>query len=145
MSFTFDPDVFAESVENATPAAQSTAATTVPAVRSAVTTAPITAAAYLAKPAEAWHWRDLRDYVVAMIQRHSPDLLPQRNDAQEFGIFSAFSGRWGSLAGPIAKFAFETQPTPGMWLNAPIGPGRFAKASDKLFAQVIVERHLRQT
>lgn len=145
MKFTFDPDLCAEDdvAQEVTP--KTTTVTTVPVVQSSITTAPITAAAYMAKPPSAWNWRDVRDYVVAQTMKFSPELLPQRNEAKEYGIFSSFAARWGRQAGPIAHFAFEGQSSPGMWMNAPIGLGRFAKASDPLFAQVIVERHLHQT
>lgn len=151
MSFVFDPDLCADDTPVQAPAAPVTsvapvtaAVTTVPVAKSAITTAPITAAAYMAKPPTAWNWRDVRDYVVAQILRYNPELLPRRDEAKEYGIFSSFATRWGRDAGSIARFAFEDQSSPGMWMNAPIGLGRFAKASDPLFAQVIVDKHLRQ-
>lgn len=141
--FVFDAAAFAE--EYADEVDAGTVCTVVPMVRSRVSSQPTSRTAYLAKPAEKWDWKDLRDYVVDKVLQMHPGLLPKRNEAKEFGIFSAFAGRWGEQAGPIAVFAFETQPQCGMWMNAPIGIQRFCKASDQYFAQVIVDEHLNQS
>jgi hypothetical protein len=98
---------------------------------------------YLTRDPSSWTWDDIRNYVVGKIEardRATGTALPARQEGKEFGIFSAFAGRHGSLAGPIAVFAFETSATPGYWRNAPIGIGRFAKNSDPYFASVIAEK-----
>jgi hypothetical protein len=136
---TINPDIFAAEFDEAAPTTPKVT-TTVPTVRQSATAEPVKASAYLTRPEAAWDWRDLRDYVVGKIQEMHPQLLPQRNEAKEFGMFSRFAAKYGQMAGPIAVFAFETSPTPGRWANAPIGLGRFAKASDAWFADKILAR-----
>lgn len=87
-----------------------------------------------------WGPTELRDYVLRMIGETSGAHVT-RDPKIEHGIFTGFINRWGSAKSEaIARWAFETQPTPGMWLNAPIRPGRFTKGADEVFASVIASR-----
>lgn len=89
-----------------------------------------------ASDAEKWDWRQVRDYVIVEIEkRFGPVDCPS---GKQFGVFSAFAGRWGALAGPIAKYAFEI--SDGIWNGTPITVNRFAKGSDPYFAAVIADR-----
>jgi hypothetical protein len=147
----FDPSAFADDFDiepvKKTAVQRGTRVTAVPTVQQKVSSRPAgkPGSAFLTKPPTAWDWRDLRDYCVTKILQMHPALLPKREEAKEFGIFSAFHGRHGELAGLIAKFAFEGQSAPGMWMGAPIGIGRFAKASDPSFADIIKHEHLTQS
>jgi hypothetical protein len=86
---------------------------------------------------DQWDWRGIRDYVHDQICRIHGD-FPPMSAVQESGIFKAFLGRWPNddfpkVTGPaIARYAFEIEG--GWWYGAPIGYGRFAKASDGYFA-----------
>lgn len=96
----------------------------------------IPSATHLLKSESDWGWEEVRDYVVRAIeQAHGP--FP-RNSKTEHSIFKGFVKRWGSQAGPIARFVFEQ--TGGMWKGAPVSVNRFCQASDKYFAQPISER-----
>lgn len=107
-----------------------------PTVRETVRATPVAGAAYLMKADSDWTAEDLRDYVMAQVERfHGPQL---RNTMKEASIFKSFMGRYGDKAVSIARFAFEVQR--GMWHRAPITATRFCKASDQYFADVIVER-----
>lgn len=109
-------------------------------VRTKVTTTPARVAGPLLTPVEQWTWSELRDYVIAkIVEIHGP--IP-RNAPKENAVFTRFAGKYGELAGPIAKYAFEVQPNPGFWggQHTPIAVGRFAKACDESFADVIAKK-----
>ncbi|MFH8483117.1 hypothetical protein [Streptomyces sp. NPDC018055] len=90
----------------------------------------------LDSPAD-WNARQLQDYVErAVAERHGPQ--PTGNEAKHAAIFQSFHKRWGNLAGPIARFAFEQQD--GFWHSAPVTALRFTKGSDEYFARPISER-----
>lgn len=141
MPISFDPGLFEDELENDAPTSTIRAVVTVPAVRQ---TARVTSQSrehrrdYLARDARTWTWDDLRNYVVGKIQEFHGDF--PRNEAKEFGIFSAFAGRFDDLAGPIAQFAFETSSTPGYWKGSPISVTRFCKGSDPYFGDQIRAR-----
>lgn len=112
--------------------------TTAPVVteRVTVTVAPSAASTHVLKGESEWGWEELRDYVVASIEkRHGA--FP-RNFKTEASIFKSFIGRWGTQAPAIARFAFDF--ADGMWHNAPISVNRFCKASDVYFAIPISQR-----
>lgn len=95
-----------------------------------------TAVTDLLSTPEGWTWQQLRDYVLrACAERHGPQPV---DDIKAASIFKAFHARWGSLAGPIARFAYEQQD--GMWHSSPVMPSRFCKGSDSYFAAPIAER-----
>ncbi|MGW1436895.1 hypothetical protein ACWD7M_16790 [Streptomyces griseus] len=99
-------------------------------------TYPAAATDLLDSPVD-WTWRQLQDYVErAVAERHGPQ--PTGNEAKHAAIFQSFHKRWGSLAGPIARFAFEQQD--GFWRSAPVTAFRFTKGSDEYFARPISER-----
>lgn len=110
---------------------------TAPVIRESVTIRrPETRVTDVGKEPAAWTWEDLRNYVVRRIEAvHGafPREMPKEN-----AIFRSFASRWGALAGPIARFAFEE--CAGMWHGAPVRVTRFAKGSDPYFAQPIAER-----
>jgi len=84
-----------------------------------------------------WSWEQLRDYVMRSIaERHGPQ--PRHESAKVNSIFKSFAARWGSQAGPIARFAFERQD--GFWRSAPVTIARFTKGNDGYFAGPISER-----
>ncbi|THA72440.1 hypothetical protein E6R60_26260 [Streptomyces sp. A0642] len=84
-----------------------------------------------------WTWRQLRDYVMRSVaERHGPQ--PTGDEIKTTAIFQSFHKRWGALAGPIARFAFEQQD--GYWRSAPVTATRFTKGSDEYFAAPIAER-----
>ncbi len=89
----------------------------------------------LSDPA-SWDAAQLRDYLVRRITEiHGP--FP-REAVKETAIVRGFLARWGEMAGPIAVHVMETRS--GMWNNAPVGIGRFCKASDDYFARPVAER-----
>lgn len=141
MPISFDPGLFEDELENAAPTSTIRAAVTVPVIRQ---TARVTSQSYehrrdyLTRDPNTWTWDDLRNYVVGKIQEMHGDF--PRNEGKEFGIFSAFAGRFDDMAGPIAKWAFETSPTPGFWKGSPISVTRFCKASDEYFGLQIQAR-----
>lgn len=92
--------------------------------------------AHLAKPDTSWTWSDLRDYVVSQIQRIFGEV--PRDPVKEAGVFKRFMADWGPVAPMIARHAFTV--CGGYWHGAPIGVGRFCKASDPYFAVPIAER-----
>lgn len=97
---------------------------------------PSAARAFLVKGDESWTWQDLRDYVVAEIERlHG--VFP-RDPRKEAGIFKSFLSRYPDSAVAIARYAFDVRE--GYWAGAPISVNRFCKASDRFFADVITER-----
>lgn len=97
--------------------------------------APTAATDLLDQPGQ-WSWQQLRDYVLrAAAERHGPAPV---DEIKVTSIFKSFHTRWGALAGPIARFAFEQQD--GYWRSAPVTPARFCKASDAYFAAPIAER-----
>jgi hypothetical protein len=83
-----------------------------------------------------WGWADLRDYVVGQIERLRGPF--PRNDRNEMGIFKGFVSRHGERSAAIARYAFED--LKGWWRGAPVGVGRFARASDPYFADPIKVR-----
>lgn len=98
---------------------------------------PTEARTFLLGQEASWDWRQLRDYVVAEIEvRQGPGTFER--GPREYGIFTAFCGRWGAQAGSIARYAFEV--CDGMWRGQPISITRFTKNSDPYFASVIAER-----
>lgn len=101
-----------------------------------VHTTPVPSATHVMAPVEEWGWEELRDYVVSSIEKtHGP--FP-RNMKTEHSIFKSFAKRWGSQAGPIARYAFEV--SDGMWRGAPISVNRFCLNSDTWFAEPILAR-----
>lgn len=96
---------------------------------------PSEARTFLLGDETSWGWREVRDYVVAEIERRGGSF---ERGPKEFGIFAAFCGRHGTKAGPIARYAFEV--CDGMWRQQPITVNRFCKGSDPFFAEVISER-----
>lgn len=100
------------------------------------TPTPSAARAFLAKPEEQWTWSDLRDYVVAEIERRSGAFA--RESKKEYGIFTRFLKTWGSLAPRIAHYAFTE--CDGYWMGQPITINRFTKGADPYFAEVIANR-----
>ncbi|MFE6000327.1 hypothetical protein ACFQ6C_26260 [Streptomyces sp. NPDC056454] len=102
----------------------------------ATTSYPAAATDLLDSPVD-WTWRQLQDYVERAVgERHGPQ--PTGNEAKHAAIFQSFHKRWGHLAGPIARFAFEQQD--GFWHSAPVTALRFTKGSDEYFARPISER-----
>lgn len=84
-----------------------------------------------------WDWKQLRDYVMRQVQeRHGPQ--PRGDEIRIASTFQSFHKRWGALAGPIARFAFEQQD--GFWRSAPVTATRFTKGSDPYFAEPIAQR-----
>ncbi|MEU9405636.1 hypothetical protein AB0E08_08015 [Streptomyces sp. NPDC048281] len=84
-----------------------------------------------------WSWEQLRDYVMrSVLERHGPQ--PRHEQAKINSIFKSFAARWGTKAGPIARFAFEQQD--GYWRDAPVDARRFTKGNDGYFAGPIAER-----
>ncbi|MFJ4902835.1 hypothetical protein [Streptomyces sp. NPDC088727] len=84
-----------------------------------------------------WDWRQLRDYVLrSTAERHGPQ--PAGDEIKTQSIFRSFVQRWGTQAGPIARFAFEQQE--GFWRDAPVTISRFTKGNDPYFAVPISER-----
>ena len=102
-----------------------------------VTHRPTESVTHLLKDSEQWGWSELRDYVVAEIEKRFGQ---QPSDGRkEKSIFTAFIDRWGDRAALIARFAFEG-PADGWWHNAPISVNRFCKNSDPYFSIPIAER-----
>jgi hypothetical protein len=97
---------------------------------------PTESRTFLLGSEEEWDWRQVRDYVVAEQEKRQGSF--ERNTGKEYGIFLAFSGRWGTKAGAIARYAFEV--CDGMWRDQPITITRFTKGNDSYFSQIIVER-----
>lgn len=91
---------------------------------------------HLLKPAEQWGWAEVRDYVVASYEERF-GAFP-RDQRKEYGIFTRFCKEYGSMAGPIAQYAFET--CDGWWMNATVTVTRFCKGSDPYFSQPILQR-----
>lgn len=89
------------------------------------------------KPDEEWGWEDLRNYVIAGIERyHGPQV---RDNIKEKSIFGSFIKRHGAVdSAAIVRYAFGFNE--GMWNNAPISVNRFCKASDSYFADAIKQR-----
>jgi hypothetical protein len=126
-----------------TPVRPATVRTTTPQVRSTVSAGrrsrPETRATDRLRTG-GWDWAALRDYVIRMIEATSGAHV-QRDPRTEKGIFSSFVSRHGAeRAEAIARYAFETSPHPGYWLNAPIRPTRFTKGADECFAQEIIAK-----
>ncbi|MEU6362256.1 hypothetical protein [Streptomyces albidoflavus] len=86
---------------------------------------------------ENWSWKQLRDYVLRAIAERQ-GAQPPGDEIRQQAIFRSFADRWGALAGPIARFAFEQQD--GFWRSAPVTVTRFTKGADPYFAQPIAER-----
>jgi hypothetical protein len=107
------------------------------------TTAIDTRVIHILTEDDQWDWRGIRDYVHDQICRIHGN-FPPMPAAQEAGIFKSFLGRWPSDDFPavtgarIARYAFEVEG--GWWYGAPIGYGRFTKASDGYFAQPIATK-----
>lgn len=139
-NFKFDPDLFADELDQPAPAPIAARVMT-PVVRQTATVTSRTRENrkdYLTRAPESWTWEDVRNYVVSKIQEIHGDF--PRHEGKEFGTFSGFAGRHGEMAGPIAVFAFETQPTPGYWKGSPISTTRFCKNSDPYFSDLIKAR-----
>lgn len=90
---------------------------------------------FAGKPDQDWTWADLRDYVVAEIEKRQGPL--RRDSYKECGIFKGFLARWGLRAPAIARAAFERYD--GSWAGEPIGILRFCKGSDPYFSTVIAD------
>jgi hypothetical protein len=103
----------------------------------AVRPAPVARATHkLVAPAD-WSWEQLRDYVLAEIQRvHG--LQPRIDEHKEAAIFQSYLKRYGADAVRIAKYAFEV--AGGYWKGGPISVYRFCRASDDFFGAVILQR-----
>lgn len=101
-----------------------------------VTLKPSDRTQFIAKSEDSWEWGDLRDFVVAEIEKRT-GAFP-RDFKKEAGIFKSFMARWGDKAPAIARTAFEVHE--GMWKGAPISVNRFCKGSDPYFAQPIADR-----
>lgn len=96
---------------------------------------PNEAKTFLLGDERSWDWRQLRDYVVTEVEKRG---VTFERGPKEFGIFTAFCGRWGEQAGSIARYAFEV--CDGMWRDQAITPTRFCKGNDPYFGAVIAER-----
>lgn len=81
-------------------------------------------------------WEDIRDYVVEQTEARWG--IQPRDPKKEKLIFESFLSRWGSLALPIARYAFEE--CKGKWKNAPVRVTRFSLASDSYFAMEIADK-----
>lgn len=108
----------------------------VPRATVTVTTRPSERRTHVLSEPSSWSPEQLRDYVVAQIQKHHGPF--PRDAVRETSIFRGFVNRWGGDAGRIARVAFEE--FGGMWRNAPVGINRFCKNSDPYFAEPILER-----
>lgn len=127
-----------ELVRASRPVVPGRATVRVPRVRARATVRPETRATDVLTT--TWDWAALRDYVMRMAEETHGQLL-RRDPLVEKGTFSGFIRRFGAVdAQRIARYAFEGAPRPGFWLGAPIRPGRFAKAADEVFADVILEQ-----
>jgi hypothetical protein len=109
-----------------------------PVAEPVVTAAPLSAQrSFLMRPDGDWTPGDLRDFVVAEIERvhgRSP-----RDPIKESAIFNSFHSRWGAeRAAAIARFVFS-EPLRGYWMGAPITVNRFTKGSDRYFAERVLE------
>jgi hypothetical protein len=103
-----------------------------------VEVSPPRPASYIIKADSEWGWQELRDYVVAAIEaRFGP--FP-RHLPQEVSVMKSFMERFGTDAPRIARYAFESPVTKGMWGNAPIRVTRFTRASDEWFAKPILKQ-----
>lgn len=112
---------------------------TAPVITETVTVTPAAseARAFLGKPDSSWSWSDLRDFVVAGIER-CHGVFP-RDQKKEYGIFSRFFKEYGpEQSAAIARYAFGPVCN-GMWANAPISVNRFTKNSDPYFARPILD------
>jgi len=110
--------------------------TKVPQIQSRVTVTPIASRTDLLAGEAEWTWQELRDYVVAQIEKaHGP--FP-RDAKKEYGIFSRFLREHGQDGIRVARFAFEK--CDGWWNGAPISINRFAKGSDPYFVIPILQR-----
>jgi hypothetical protein len=96
---------------------------------------PDEARTFLLGDEKSWGWREVRDYVATEIEKRQGTF---ERGPKEYGIFTAFCGRWGDRAGTIARYAFEV--CDGMWRDQPITITRFCKGNDPFFAEVIAER-----
>lgn len=138
----FAPETLAALAAQSTTTAPRTVAVTVPVVDVVQETRVIqpsasAAAGYLMRPDAEWGWSDLRDFVIAEIEkRHGPQL---RDPKREKSIFQGFMNRWPENSVGIARAAFGPAHN-GMWRNAPISVNRFCKGSDVYFSAIIAER-----
>jgi hypothetical protein len=104
-------------------------------INETVIATPSKAKTYLATEEDYWGWKELRDFVVAEIEKyHGPQ---PRDFTKEASIFKSFMTRYPDNAVSIAKFAFGPV-AKGMWRGAPISVTRFCKASDPYFSDVII-------
>jgi hypothetical protein len=107
------------------------------------TTAIDVRALHILQDETQWDWHAIRDYVHDQICQIHGDFPPMGAE-KESGIFKAFLRRWPNdefptITGPqIARYAFEVEG--GWWYGAPVGYGRFTKASDGYFAQPIATK-----
>lgn len=125
-------------VRRPAPAPVHSTTTASPSVTETVTLTPALSESrtHLLKPAEQWGWAEVRDYVVASYESRF-GAFP-RDQRKEYGIFTRFAKEYGTMAGPIARYAFET--CDGWWMNATVTVNRFCKGSDKYFAEPILRR-----
>lgn len=93
-------------------------------------------AAFIAKDPSDWTWSDLRDYVIAEIEKRQG--VQERDVRKEGGIFKSFLSRWGADAPRIAQTVFDFYD--GMWNGQPVTVTRFCKGSDPYFSEVIAAR-----
>lgn len=112
--------------------------TTSPGVTETLTVTPALSESrtHLLKPVEHWGWVEIRDYVVAAHEERFGSF--PRDQRKEYGIFTRFAKEYGSDAGRIAQYAFET--CDGWWMNAKVTVFRFCKGSDPYFATPILNR-----
>ena len=89
------------------------------------------------KVAELMGNLDQVDKVAAIEARFGP--FP-RHLPQEVSVMKSFMERFGTDAPRIARYAFESPVTKGMWGNAPIRVTRFTRASDEWFAKPILKQ-----
>ncbi len=92
---------------------------------------------YVGKNDGEWDHLALRDWVIDQIEsvRGVQPRLPAPHEAQ---LMLGFMGRWGDLAIPIARYAFDV--CGGVWMGKPIAIERFAQGSDPYFAKEISRR-----
>jgi hypothetical protein len=127
-----------EDEETTTPAPAPTVTSAPPAVRSTITATKVQSSTHLLVEPSAWSWEQLRDYVVSRLESIPDHPGVRRDPVREKAIFSGFLKRYGARAVEIARFALETQQTPGWWHSAPIQPTRFCRGSDPYFAEAIL-------
>lgn len=101
-----------------------------------VTMLPSQSKTHLLKDSAGWGWSEIRDYVVSAIEARFGSF--PRDARKEAAIFKRFALQYGSDAGRIAQYAFET--CDGWWMNSPVSVQRFCRGSDLYFASPILAR-----